>query len=237
MKTIFYPETLDFIAENAFMNSKVWFEEHKDKYKKYVQEPLVALSQYVAPAVEDIDPHIITLPRNTVSRIYRDARFAKGSLYRDMLWVSFRRDKKCFQAWPEFYFIISPGTFFYGCGYYCTKTPVMAEIRKMVASDHPMYIRARDVLMANEEIVIDGEMYKRSRYPHYSEDKRIWLDRKTIRFTVFPSGKQLFSPDLAEQVRQTFLAMRPIYDLLVYAEEQAVLAEEDTNKQQFFDKL
>lgn len=218
---MFYPEALDFLSENCFMNSKAWFETNKHKYKKYVQEPLAQLHNYLASTVEDIDSQINTVPRSCISRIYRDLRFSKSQLYRDMLWISFRRDRKEFVAWPEFYFIISPQTFFYGCGYYCTKAPVMAQIRKMVLEDHPLYLRARAAYESCEGAVLDGDTYKRSRFANEAEEKRLWLDRKTIRFTVYPHGEELFSEGLAEKIKEAFIALAPIYEFFIYAEQQA----------------
>ena len=35
----FTPDMLDFLAENHLRNSKSWYDEHKDVYKKLVTEP------------------------------------------------------------------------------------------------------------------------------------------------------------------------------------------------------
>ena len=220
--TMFTPETLEFIAENCWQSSRDWFAEHRKEYLKYVRNPLIELSDTLAPVVEEIDHQLVTDPRATIARINRDLRFARGgSIYRDTLWISFRRDRKSFQAWPEFYFIISPKECFYGCGYYCTKAPVLAEIRKMVLEDHPMYLRAKEALAGQEYFSLGGDMYKRTRYKDQSEEKRLWLDRKVFQFSHFADGNELFSAELADNIKKTYRDMEPIYNFLRYAEERA----------------
>ncbi|MBR6651001.1 MAG: DUF2461 domain-containing protein [Clostridia bacterium] len=219
---MFTPETLEFIAENCWQSSRDWFYEHRNEYLKFVRNPLIELSDFLAPTVEEIDPQLVTDAKVTIARINRDLRFARGgSLYRDTLWISYRRDRQSFQAWPEFYFILSPRMSFYGCGYYQTKAPVIAEIRKMVLEDHPKYLAAKKALDSQSEFALDGEMYKRSKFKDAPEDKKQWLDRKTLRFTYIPKGEELFSHGLGEKIKEIYKKMAPIYEFLVFAEEEA----------------
>ncbi len=223
---MFSPETLDFIAENHWMNSREWFAEHKKEYTKFVRNPLIELSDALAETVLEIDPQIVTDPRASVSRINRDMRFSKTVLYRDTVWVSLKRDRKAFQSWPEFFVVISPNEFFYGCGYYCIKPAVMNEIRKMVLEDHPKFRLAKTSLDSQNIFTLEGEMYKRSKYPDHPEALKMWLDRKTPLFMYRPkNGAELFEADLAEKIKNTFVEMRPIYEFLVLAEEKTAQAE------------
>lgn len=223
---MFSPETLEFIAENCWKSSRDWFHEHRNEYLKFVRNPLIELSDFLAPTIEKIDTQLVTDPRVTISRINRDLRFAKGgSIYRDTLWISYRRDRQEFQAWPEFYFILSPRESFYGCGYYQTKAPVMEKIRKMVIEDHPKYLKAKAVLDKHSNIILEGDMYKRSKFKDYSEEKRQWLDRKNLSFSIYPTGEVLFGEELGENIKEAFEKMVPIYEFLVFAEEEARKAE------------
>lgn len=220
---MFLPESLEFLAENHFRGSKAWFGEHKEEYRKYVLDPLVELSNDLAPAVEKIDSQLITAAKSSVSRIYRDMRFSKsGSPYRDMMWISFRRDKQSFPCWPEFYVVVSPQEFFYGCGHYCAKSETMTELRKLVASGHKTFENARQILQNKKDLVLEGDVYKKSRYPDYSEVLRNWLDRKTVCFSYHPEMEELFSCNLAEKISKAFIEMKPLYDLLILAEEKAI---------------
>lgn len=216
---MFSPKTLEFISENHWMNSKEWFAAHKAEYAEFVQKPLVELSNALASTVEAIDPRLVTDPRSSVSRIYRDMRFARGSLYRDTLWISFRRDKQAYPCWPEFYFVLTPNEFFYGCGYYCAKSETMSELRRLIAEGDSKFLAAKSALEAQDEFVLEGELYKRSRHKDQPEVLRNWLDRKVICFSCHPEAGELFAPDLAERISAAFVSMKPAYELFIRAEE------------------
>ena len=220
---MFTPKTLEFLEVNHWMGSKEWFTEHKEEYLEFVQKPLYELSNLLAPVMDKIDTKLVTDPRITVSRIYRDMRFVKGgSPYRDMLWISFRRDKKAYPCWPEFYIVFSPREFFYGCGYYSARADAMEELRGLVMAKDEKFLEAKAVLDNQSTFVMEGDMYKRSRYSEYPEELRNWLDRKSVCFSCHPDIEELFAENLSERIAEDFVAMKPVYDLLVYAEGRAL---------------
>lgn len=216
---MFTKQTLSFIAQNHFNASREWFGAHKDEYVAYVQKPLLDLSCALAPTIRQIDPALITDPKSCVSRIYRDMRFAKnGSPYRDMQWLSFRHDKKTFPNRPEFYFVLSPCEFFFGCGYYLAKADSMAQIRKLILENNEKFIAAQSVLEKHADFHLDGEKYKKSRFGEYSPALQDWLERKTVCCSCSPDIDELFDENLADRVRAAYLAMKPVYEFLMYAE-------------------
>ena len=102
---MFTPDTVLFLQENRFRNDRRWFASHKADYERLVLEPLDALSAFVAPVVSAADEWIVTRPASVRSRVYRDLRYVRdGLLYREDMWLSFKRDKKRFPNCPEFYF-------------------------------------------------------------------------------------------------------------------------------------
>ncbi|MBO5275128.1 MAG: DUF2461 domain-containing protein [Clostridia bacterium] len=220
---MFTPDSLAFIKENRFMNSKDWFTEHKEEYCTLVLEPLCQLCDLLAPTVTNIDPQLITDHRSAISRIYCDMRFSRDNmLYRDMLWISFRRDRKSFPAWPEFYFVMTTGDFFYGCGYYCARGEAMEALRKMIKRGDEAFFKAKDAYESQYDYIMDGPCFKRSRHSEYPAELRDWLDRKSIGFTYKPKTiNELFAPDLAERMNTTFMKMKPLYELLIKAEIEA----------------
>ena len=219
---MFTPLATEFLAENAWRNSRDWFTAHKKDYQTLVQEPLYALADALAPTVTVIDGQLLTAPKQAVSRIYRDLRFAKGgALYREMLWISFRRDRQAFPCWPEFYFILSPETVFWGCGYYSAKADAMAQMRALVLEGHAKFKAADAVFAQHPEFSADGDSYTRSRFPDQPEALRRWLDKKTVCCTRYPGMDALFADDLAARIAEDYTAMRPVYDFTVYAEECA----------------
>ena len=59
----FTEETLDFMALNRVMNSREWFHEHKDEYKRLIVSPMAELLDAIAPGMLEIDPSLIIVPR------------------------------------------------------------------------------------------------------------------------------------------------------------------------------
>lgn len=221
---MFSPNTLDFLSENRFQNSREWYRAHKAEYNAFVHVPLVEMVEALAPTLEQIDSRIITEPKTdkTISRIYRDMRRAHGDFYREEMWLSFKRDKHMFPRYPEFFFVFSPRGFFYGCGYYATPSDTMQCLRQMVVEDHPTYLAAQQVADNEPGFSLSGDVYKRSRFPDQPPKKRAWLDRRDICF--MHSGDpitDLFAPDLAEKLASAFWRIKPVYDLCLQAEQAA----------------
>lgn len=215
----FSVKSLDFLFENHLNDSKIWFNEHKEDYKKYVIEPFAELICGLSDTMLEIDNQFICDPKK-LSRIYRDARYAKGkSIFRDYVWYSFRRLRDENRPLPEFYFSISPNGFEYGCGYYCASTDTMENIRKMIIEDDRSFKKA-DKAYKNQNIFeLYGEMYKRSRYPDESAEKQNWLNRKNMGLNCQSKDfKLLFSDKLIDKVAADFKLIAPIYDFFMKAE-------------------
>ena len=219
---MFSQKTFDFLLENRLNNSRDWFLEHKADYTEHVLNPLVALATALTPAISEIDRSIITEPRvdKTISRIYRDSRFSKDkSLYRDEMWLSFRRDKKSFPQFPEFFFVIMQNEFIYGCGYYAATAQAMDSMRSLIIKKDPKFLKAEKAFESQSDFVIEGDTYKRSKYPEQPEKTRAWLDRKSICFMCKSTDfSQLYSDTLADRVIKAYRQMEPIYNFFVHAE-------------------
>ena len=103
----FSAQSLDFLFENMLNDSKLWYNEHKEDYKKLIVQPFAELVNEMTGTMLEIDEQFICDPKK-ISRLYRDARYARGkSIFRDYVWYSFRHPKGEAPL-PEFYFSISP---------------------------------------------------------------------------------------------------------------------------------
>lgn len=222
---MFSEKTFDFLMENRFMNSKEWFHEHKDIYDEYVLKPLTELAIEMAPTMEMLDPTIVTIPKinKVLSRIYRDTRFSKDkSLFRESMWLSFKKDKKEFRHFPEFFVILNPQMLIYGCGYYYMQPETVDAMRELIEENHPLFRKALKAYEGQNIFTLEGEMYKRSKYPGYDENIRNWLDRKCVCFSHYSTDFSLvFSDKLGETVCNDLVKMKDIYDFLILAENRA----------------
>ncbi|WP_066686331.1 DUF2461 domain-containing protein [Christensenella intestinihominis] len=217
-------QTLDFLAQNKFNNSREWFHAHKPEYQEYVLAPMAELVELLAPAMLKIDPRLITEPKvgKAISRIYRDTRFSHDkSLYREVMWIVFSRGKKEFGCPPGFVLEFSPQGFRYGCGYYGAPPRTMEMIRKMALQGDKSFKKAFQVMKKQDVFVLEGDFYKRSKCPDAPEDLRNWLDRKNLDWMRNSTDAGLlFSPDLFKTLAEGFTLLAPFYAFLCKVEER-----------------
>lgn len=222
---MFSAQTFDFLMENRFMNSKEWFHEHKNIYDEYVLKPLTDLATEMAPTIETLDPTIITIPKinKVLSRIYRDTRFSKDkTLFREAMWLSFKKDKKEFPHYPEFFVVLTPQKLLYGCGYYYMKPETVKAMRELIEENHPVWQKALKSYEKQNVFTLEGDAYKRSKYPDYPENIRNWLDRKEVCCTHYSTDFDLvFSDKLGQKLCEDLVLMKDVYDFLILAENRA----------------
>ena len=208
-------KTLDFLVENRLQNSREWYAGHKAEFREAVLSPMVELTERLTPYVSEIDPLLITEPKvdKCISRVYRDTRFSRDkSLYRDVMWCVFMRDKKAYTCPPAFVLEFSPDGFRYGCGYYDAPAKTMEAIRGLILSDDKDFMAAQRAYESQSVFAMEGELYKRSRFLEEPPKKRQWLDRRGIAFMHNSKDfSLLFSEGLSERVGQDFMLLAPIY--------------------------
>lgn len=218
-------DTLHFLVENRLQNSRTWYNEHKDTCRHLVLEPMMEIVQRLAPVLLKIDPLLVVEPKvdRTISRIYRDTRFTRDkSLYRDVMWCVFSRDRKALPNAPGFFFELSPDGFRYGCGYYRASPKSMEALRELILEQDEAFLRAKDMMDHQTLFQIEGDRYKRPHYPQQPEDLRLWLEQKDI--AVIHNSTDfdlLFSDELSHTLAQGFEALAPVYHFFLRAENRA----------------
>ena len=165
----FSADTLDFLFENRMHDSREWFAEHHDRYRKSVLEPLRQLVVALTPSMLSIDGELGCEPKvdRTICRIWRDTRYTHDpSLYRDNMWIIFKRGGRMHGTdYPGFYFDLSGSGFGYGCGFYAASTGYMNTLRGLILEGDPDYRRAQRSLAKCKQYEMDGDFYKRPHYP------------------------------------------------------------------------
>ena len=97
----FTSKTPEFIFENHAKDSKEWFREHKADYEQYIKAPFKEFLELIEPFIHKIDPELSCDPKQ-ISRLYRDARYAKGqSVFRDYVWYTFCRKRRTIPRHPH----------------------------------------------------------------------------------------------------------------------------------------
>ncbi|MDR0362614.1 MAG: DUF2461 domain-containing protein [Planctomycetota bacterium] len=218
----FSQKSLHFLDENHRRNDREWFFEHKDEFEKYVRRPMLDLARDLIPTMLDIDPLLNVDPKRAVCRIYRDCRrmTRNKTMFKRALWWVFQRSKG--MTHPVWFFEFTPDFHHYGCGYYAAPPGVMERIRQLVLAGDKRYLEARDALDRLPAFKIDGDFYKRQRFPDAPEKDRDWLERKSVTALHYSEDtRRLFSKNLAAVVAESFRKLAPVYAFLMHAHETA----------------
>lgn len=217
----FSENSIHFLIENKIENNRDWFASHKADYQRFVVQPLAELVTDLTPVMLKIDPMFDCEPKinRTISRIYRDTRFSKDkTIFRDVAWCLFIRDKKLFHGLPGFFFEFSPRGFRYGCGFYCAEPSTMANLRQMVLSGVPIFNKAKVAYEKQGIFSLDGDRYKKTCYPDLPEELRRWLDLKDICFICDHTDFDLlYSEKLSQKVADELKLLAPEYRLMLNA--------------------
>lgn len=221
----FSQKTIDFLFENHLQNSRAWFADHKREYEQYVYGPLQELVIALAPTMLEIDGQLTTEPRvdRTICRIWRDTRYSHDkSLYRDTMWIIFKRGKMHGTKVPGLYFEITAEGFNYGTGFYQASAQYMDTLRRLALAGDELFQRAQAVYAGQSAYQMQGECFRRPRYGDQPEEMRLWLERRNISFEAESADLELlFSPGLAPKLAEDLIQLAPIYDFLLHASEEA----------------
>ncbi|MCD8351780.1 MAG: DUF2461 domain-containing protein [Planctomycetaceae bacterium] len=211
--------SLKFLDQVHKQNSKQWFNDHRDEYTRFIEQPMLDLVRAWAPIVLKIDPFINVEPRRVLTRLHRDTRFSRDkTMYKRASWLIFQPRKG--MRGPVSFFEFTPAFHRYGCGDNAAPPRERVKVRQLIIAGDKRYRAAQKALDALPHCSIYGDNYKRPRFPEYSEKERNWLERRSI--TVMYETTEmdgLFSPDLAETVGKTFRKLAPVYQFLVHCNE------------------
>jgi uncharacterized protein (TIGR02453 family) len=215
----FSPEALNFLRDIKFYNSKAWYEEHKQDYRQLLLIPFQNLVSDLSGFMLNIDPQFITTPAvdKTISRIYRDTRFSKDkSLYRDSMWLTFRRPTKDWKEAPAYFFEITPQAYRYGMGFYTAPKTYMDKFRESIKTKPERFLKAITFLnQHNNLFVVEGERYKKYHGGDLSEEIRDWFQYKSFYITGnHQIDQSLFSDQLVQDLTAGFGALAPLYTYL-----------------------
>lgn len=211
------PEAVWLLAENRFQDSKRFYEENKPKIRAGILEPLRELFEDLAPAMQKIDGQIVTSPgrNSSISRVRRDNRYTHDkSMYRENMWIVFKRDKEAFPFMPGFYADVSPKGTEWGMGFYQAPPAFLQFVRRRIDADPAPYRRA--VKRAREAgFQPEGERYARPKKPDAGELLDPLYNRKGVAFAQLdPDIASFGGPELVERLRTGFAALAPLYRLL-----------------------
>jgi uncharacterized protein (TIGR02453 family) len=213
----FSSRTINFLRELAANNDKSWFESHRREYEEHLLAPLRALVEDLSPVIQSIDPDLDTTPRigRTISRIYRDVRFSRDkSPFRTNMWIDFKRIRADWQDTPAYFLEFSADRYQYGMGFYRASRRTMDNLRRLLDTREREFSKTV-ASMKPLSIVLEGESYKRTLDPAKTGVILDWYQRKSCYVSRKKGIDEIFlSPKLADELAESFQAMKPLYEFL-----------------------
>lgn len=148
--TGFRPEAIDFLVELRQNNDRSWFQPRKADYERLLKEPMEALVVALAERFEARGLPLEADPKRSVSRIYRDTRFArdkspyKTNIYARFPWIGPGSDRDTSDDGghgPGGYFNVMPGESYVGGGMWAPEKPRLDAFRTAILEE-PDRVRA-----------------------------------------------------------------------------------------------
>ena len=204
----FTPETFDFLWGIRMNNNRDWFMSHKQQYVDTLYEPMKALGKELFEPFLDAPGNVLK-----VSRIYRDARMHPVEPYKESLWICIRQDVEWWAENPCLFFEICPEGISYGFILWSPKTSTLEEFRKYISAKPDAFLQLIENTERATGIPVTAALYKRPKVtdnpalePYFAWKGNIACVREEA------PNEDLFSPALAQRVRELFLQLRPLYD-------------------------
>ena len=201
----FQSETIDFLWGIRLNNQRSWFEEHKQQYLDTLYTPMKELAQAVAEPFEQV-PGL----RCRVSRIYRDARLAPATPYKESLWFNLRRDSDSWSQHPCLYFELKPDE--YSCGFilWAPKAESMQRFRERLDENPEPFLKLAEDLRRTTGLSISGRQYVRKKPCAHPEAAEYYNLKQIVASYQLPLDQRLYEPELADWVRKILLGCLPL---------------------------
>lgn len=217
MASPFTRQTLAFLRALKRHNDREWFRSRKDQYEEHVRGPMAQLLGRLAGDFRAFAPELISDPRVSLYRIYRDTRFSgdkrplKTHVAAHFPARGFARNEGA-----GLYLEVAPAWVWIGGGLYMPSSADLRAIRAHIASHHRMLHRIVTGTAFRRAVgQLEGE--RLSRLPHgYAKDHPA---AEYLRFKQFLAGCE-FEAEFAHdrrfyrEVLRIFRAVAPLVRFL-----------------------
>ncbi|MGH9257459.1 MAG: DUF2461 domain-containing protein [Vicinamibacterales bacterium] len=201
MRSPFTSKTLSFLRSLKRHNNREWFRNRKPQYEQHVRGPMIELLARLATDLPSFAPELISDPRVSLYRIYRDTRFsADKKPLKTHIAAHFPAKGFARNEGAGLYLEIAPAWVWIGGGMYMPSSQDLRTIREHIAVHHRALHRIVTGPALRRAVgELDGE--RLSRVPQgYVKDHPAG---EYLRFTQFLAGRE-FEAELA--VRGRFYA-------------------------------
>ena len=138
MSSPFTRKTLAFLRALKRNNDREWFRARKPEYEQHVREPMVALLERLAGDFRRFAPELVSDPRVSLYRIYRDTRFSNDKTpLKTHVAAHFPSREFPRNEGAGLYLEIAPQWVWIGGGLYMPSASDLYAIREHIAATHP----------------------------------------------------------------------------------------------------
>ena len=142
MTSPFTRKTLAFLRALTRNNDREWFRARKAEYEQHVRSPMVALLERLARDLPAFAPDLVSDPRVSLFRIYRDTRFSSDKRpLKTNVAAHFPSRKFPKGEGAGLYVEVAPQWVWIGGGIYMPSSTELNAIRATIADDHRRFRR------------------------------------------------------------------------------------------------
>lgn len=201
MASPFTRKTLAFLRALKRHNDREWFRTRKPQYEQHVRGPMIELLGRLAEDLPAFAPELISDPRVSLYRIYRDTRFSEDKRpLKTHIGAHFPAKGFARNEGAGLYLEIAPSWVWIGGGLYMPSSADLRAIREHIAV-HYRTLHRTVTTRAFRRAVGKMEGEELSRIPHgYIKDHPA---AEYLRFKQFLAGRE-FQPEYA--IRDRFYA-------------------------------
>jgi uncharacterized protein (TIGR02453 family) len=135
---MFTAKTLSFLRSLKRNNDREWFRARKDDYERHVRGPMIEVLGRLAVDFQAFAPELISDPKVSLFRIYRDTRFSSDKTpLKTAVGAHFPSRQFARNQGAGLYFEIAPAWVWIGGGMYMPSTSDLQAIRNRIAITHP----------------------------------------------------------------------------------------------------
>ncbi|MDR2761929.1 MAG: DUF2461 domain-containing protein [Planctomycetaceae bacterium] len=212
----FSRSAIKFFRELGRNNNRDWFLLNRERYIRFVFEPMKCLVGSISPVISGLDPLALTIPSRVISRIYRDVRFSSDRLpYRARIWFAFKRDVEYWSSTPAYFFQFDDVGYVYGMGMYSALPLTMKKFRGAIDDDPKGFSKIIEPIEWSEDLRLESDIYKRripSEYPLMIDN---WYQSRSIAVLGRREPDEVFfSSSLIDFLTERFILLKPLYDFL-----------------------
>lgn len=208
----FTDKTLEYFLTICLDNSKSNFEANRPLYIEHVRDPLRSLQEALVPIVLEIDASICVKPSRCISGAYNDARFSRSEPLKTYMYLHFCAETGREADIPGFFMDASYDGYRYGLQIYHRTTQGMQRLRDALLNNGEYFYELAAGLERRDEFMLEGECFKKDRYPDTPPVLKNWLNRKSWWIgRTCPPDEDFFTTELAMRLAEGFLSLQGLY--------------------------